>query len=53
GLREGDVIVEVNRRSIADLEAFNRATSASATNSESSISALTVIREGRRLLMFL
>ena len=53
GLREGDVIVEVNRRSIADLEAFNRATSASAANSRNSISALTVIREGRRILMFL
>lgn len=53
GLREGDVIVEVNRRSIADLEAFNRATSASTANSKNSISALTVIREGRRILMFL
>ncbi|MFT5842663.1 MAG: serine protease DegQ, partial [Pseudohongiellaceae bacterium] len=53
GLREGDVIVEVNRRSIADLEAFNRVTSASAANSKNSISALTVIREGRRILMFL
>lgn len=53
GLREGDVIVEVNRRSIVDLEAFNRATSASAADSRSSISALTVIREGRRMLMFL
>jgi Do/DeqQ family serine protease len=53
GLRAGDVIVEVNRRSIADLEAFNRATSASAADSRSSISALTVIREGRRILMFL
>lgn len=53
GLREGDVIVEVNRRSIADLEAFNREMSASATDSRSSIAALTVIREGRRILMFL
>ena len=53
GLREGDVIVEVNRRSIADLEAFNRATSANAADSRSSISALTVIREGRRILMFM
>jgi len=53
GLREGDVIVEVNRRSITDLEAFNRAISASAAESRSSICALTVIREGRRILMFL
>jgi serine protease DegQ len=53
GLREGDVIVEVNRRSIADLEAFNRATSVSAADSRGGISALTVIREGRKILMFL
>ncbi|MBL4572641.1 MAG: trypsin-like peptidase domain-containing protein [Gammaproteobacteria bacterium] len=53
GLREGDVIVEVNRRSIADLEAFDKATSVSSVDSRRSISALTVIREGRRLLMFL
>lgn len=53
GLREGDVIVEVNRRSIADLEAFNRATSAGAADSRSSVSALTVIREGRRILVFM
>jgi len=53
GLRKGDVIVEVNRRSITDMEAFNRATSTSAADSRSSISALTVIRGGRRMLMFL
>ena len=53
GLREGDIIVEVNRRSIAGLEAFNRATSASVASANSSISAVTVIREGRRILMFL
>ena len=50
GLREGDVIIEVNRRSVADLEAFNRATS---TDASSNIIALTVIREGRRMLLFL
>jgi S1-C subfamily serine protease len=53
GLREGDIIVEVNRRSIAGLEAFNRATSASVASSKSSIFAVTVIREGRRILMYL
>ncbi|MBL4580592.1 MAG: trypsin-like peptidase domain-containing protein [Gammaproteobacteria bacterium] len=53
GLREGDVIVAVNRRSIADLEAFDNATSVNSVDSRRSISALTVIREGRRLLMFL
>ena len=53
GLREGDVIVEVNRRSIADMETFNSATSVSAADSRGGISALTVIREGRKILMFL
>jgi hypothetical protein len=52
-LRERDIIVEVNRRSKADLEAFNRATSAGVAISKSSIFAVTVIREGRRMLMFL
>ena len=52
-LREGDIIVEVNRRSIADMEAFNSATSVSAADSRGGISALTVIREGRKILMFL
>ena len=53
GLREGDIIVEVNHRSIAGLESFKRATSASVASSKSSISAVTVVREGRRILMFL
>ena len=42
-LREGDIIIEVNRRSIAYRKAFNSATSASAVGSRS-ISALSVIR---------
>ena len=53
GLREGDVIVEVNRKQIADLEAFNAATSANAEGSTGSITALTIIREGRKMLLFL
>ncbi len=53
GLREGDIIIEVNRRPITDLEAFNLATSADAIDSSSNIVALTVIREGRRILLFL
>ena len=53
GLREGDVIVEVNRKQIADLEAFNSATSANAEGSTGSITALTIIREGRKMLLFL
>lgn len=53
GLREGDIITEVNRKPIADLEAFNKAVSASGADSKQSVSALTIIREGRRMLMFL
>ena len=53
GLREGDVIIEVNRRQIADLEAFNAATSANAEGSSGSLTALTIIRDGRRMLLFL
>jgi serine protease DegQ len=52
GLREGDVIIEVNRRSVTDLEAFNSAISVDERNS-SGVIALTVLREGRRMLMFL
>ena len=44
GLREGDIIVEVNHRSIAGLEALNGATSASVASSKNNISAVTVIR---------
>lgn len=53
GLREGDVIIEVNRRSVTNLEAFNLATSTEAVGSERTIVALTAIREGRRILLFL
>ena len=53
GLREGDVIAEVNRKQIADLEAFNSATSANAEGSTGSTTALTIIREGRKMLLFL
>ncbi|MBT3529442.1 MAG: Do family serine endopeptidase [Gammaproteobacteria bacterium] len=47
GLREGDVIVEVNREKVDDLAAFN-----SALNELNRFAAITVIREGRRMLMF-
>ncbi len=47
GLREGDVIVEINRRGIENLADFNAALEAS-----NSITALTVVRDGRRLLVF-
>jgi Do/DeqQ family serine protease len=48
GLRPGDVIIEVNRRPIADLPAFN-----SAVENLDQIAALTVLREDRRMLLFL
>ncbi|MEX0965533.1 MAG: Do family serine endopeptidase [Pseudohongiellaceae bacterium] len=53
GLRLGDVIVEVNRQPVPDLQAFNSLISNSAAESRNSVSALTVIREGRRMLLFL
>lgn len=53
GLREGDIIVEVNRRSVANLEAFMAATSADASAEGGGIAALTVVRDGRKMLLFL
>ncbi|GJM12128.1 MAG: serine endoprotease DegQ [Pseudohongiella sp.] len=53
GLREGDVIIEVNRRAVADLEAFNLMTAQAAEADGNNVAALTVVREGRRLLLFL
>ena len=47
GLRPGDVIVEVNRRSVADLAAFN-----AAVEGAERLTAISVIREGRSLLLF-
>jgi S1-C subfamily serine protease len=48
GLRLGDVIIEVNRLPISDLPAFN-----SALENLDQIAALTVLREDRRMLLFL
>ena len=48
GLRPGDVIIEVNRLPISDLPAFN-----SALENLDQIAALTVLREDRRMLLFL
>jgi len=48
GLRPGDVIIEVNRRPISDLPAFN-----SALENLDQIAALTVLREDRHMLLFL
>lgn len=47
GLQAGDVIVEVNRRAVADLEQFNNA-----LGDSERLAAITVLREGRRLLLF-
>ncbi len=54
GLRETDVITEVNRRPIADLAAFNAATEPEEESNASDrrFFALTVLREGRRMLLF-
>lgn len=48
GLRPGDRVVEVNRRPVADLQEFNTLIS-----EVDDLSALTVLREGRELLVFL
>lgn len=53
GLRPGDVIVEVNRQPVADLQAFNALMDESAADSSGRVAALTVVREGRRMLLFL
>ncbi len=47
GIQAGDVITAVNRRSIADLGEFNAAVEGSER-----LTALTVMREGRQLLLF-
>ncbi len=48
GLREGDVIIEVNRQAIEDLGDFDELLAGSGR-----FTALTVLREGRRMLFFL
>lgn len=47
GMQEGDVIVEVNRRAVVDIEQFN-----AALGDSERLAAVTVLREGRRLLLF-
>jgi S1-C subfamily serine protease len=47
GIQAGDVIVAVNRRAITDLGEFNAAVEGSER-----LTALTVLREGRQLLLF-
>lgn len=48
GLRPGDVIYEVNRNSVGNLREFNEVVSEPAT-----VTALSVIRENRRMLVIL
>ena len=47
GMQPGDIIVEVNRRAVADLEQFN-----AALGDSERLTAITVLREDRRLLLF-
>jgi serine protease DegQ len=47
GLRDGDIITEVNRQTVQDLQTFNLA-----LEDAGRVTALTVLREGRRLLLF-
>ncbi|MEQ8953145.1 MAG: Do family serine endopeptidase [Gammaproteobacteria bacterium] len=47
GLRQGDVIIEVNRNNVSDLAEFN-----SSLQDNGRFTALTVLREGRRMLFF-
>mgnify|MGYP002631194450 CR=1 FL=1 len=47
GLREGDVVVEVNRKEVSNLSEFNDALAAAGR-----FTALTVIRDTQRLLVF-
>jgi serine protease DegQ len=48
GLRQGDVIVELNRNAVHNLSEFN-----SAVDESSSLVALTVIRDERRMMVLL
>lgn len=48
GLQEGDVIVEVNRKSVASTDSLN-----SAIEGSDRFSAVKVVREGRQMLLFL
>lgn len=47
GLQERDVIIEANRRPVPDLDSFN-----SALENSERFTALTILREGRQMLLF-
>lgn len=48
GLRVGDLVTQVNRNSVDDLREFNRR-----MNQSQELTALTVVREGREMVIFL
>lgn len=48
GLREGDVIVQVNRESVTSLDSLN-----SSIDEGERFAAVTIVREGRQMLLFL
>jgi Do/DeqQ family serine protease len=48
GLQAGDVVIEVNRRAVDDLAAFNGAVA-----DTDRLTAVTVLRDGQRLLLFI
>jgi len=48
GLQAGDIVIEVNRRAVADLAEFNDAVADS-----DRLAAVTVLRDGQRLLLFI
>ncbi len=48
GLQAGDVVIEVNRRAVADLAAFNGAVA-----DTDRLTVVTVLRDGQRLLLFI
>ncbi|MFT6058520.1 MAG: Do/DeqQ family serine protease [Pseudohongiellaceae bacterium] len=47
GLQEGDIIVQVNRETVASLDSLN-----AAIEDSDRFSAVTVVREGRQMLLF-
>jgi serine protease DegQ len=48
GLQEGDIVVQVNRVSVSSLDSFN-----AAIQDSDRFSAVTVVREGRQMLLFI
>jgi Do/DeqQ family serine protease len=53
GLREGDVILKVNQQAITDLADFKTAITAEKESNDRRFFVLTVLREGRQMLLFI